>query len=298
MITLRTVNLSRLIPSFDASVKGASHERRMSRFLKEIQINPLEILRMIAVFLRLKKINKVGLIVDRTNWKRGEKYLNFLFIALKTKNWTIPVWVLPICEQKQGNHRLTQIESALDAILQIIPAEKIDYFLGDAEFGYLSRIELFQERGIPYIVRLKEKWNLASQGEDSRFIHQWFDGLPVGKSQTLVLTLGQTSGVSTAVTAKRLENGDLIIAAHSPEIRNPLHIYRSRWSIETLFRFLKTSQFNIESTGITDPFKLRNLMHILILCFLFILHQAQYLSSKFPIPIIIKPHGYPDKSFW
>ena len=78
----------------------------------------------------------------------------------------------------------------------------------------------------------------------------------------MVLTLGQTSGVSTAVTAKRLENGDLIIAAHSTEVRNPLHIYRSRWSIETLFRFLKTSQFNIESTGITDPFKLRNLMHI------------------------------------
>ena len=30
MIALRTVNLSRLIPSFDASVKGASHERRMT----------------------------------------------------------------------------------------------------------------------------------------------------------------------------------------------------------------------------------------------------------------------------
>ena len=81
----------------------------MSRFLKEIQINPLGILRMIAVFLRLKKINKIGLIVDRTNWKRGEKYLNFLFIALKTKNWTIPVWVLPMCEQKQGNHKTTCI---------------------------------------------------------------------------------------------------------------------------------------------------------------------------------------------
>ena len=151
--------------------------------------------------------------MDRTNWKRGEKYLNFLFIALKTKNWTIPVWVLPMCEQKQGNHRLTQIKSALDAILQIIPAKKIDYFLGDTEFGYLSRIQLFQERGIPYIVRLKEKWNLASQGEDSRFIHQWFDGLPKGKSQTVVLELGKTAGVTTALTAKRLEDDSLIIVS-------------------------------------------------------------------------------------
>ena len=90
---LRTVNLSRLIPSFDASVKGASHERRMSRFLKEIQINPLEILRMIAVFLRLKKINKVGLIVDRTNWKRGEKYLNFLLDLLHNLCLLLPGFV-------------------------------------------------------------------------------------------------------------------------------------------------------------------------------------------------------------
>ena len=93
MITLRTVNLSRLIPSFDASVKGASHERRMSRFLKEIQINPLEILRMIAVFLRLKKINKVGLIVDRTNWKRGKKYLNFLLDLLHNHCLLLPGFV-------------------------------------------------------------------------------------------------------------------------------------------------------------------------------------------------------------
>ena len=93
MIALRTVNLSRLIPSFDASVKGASHERRMSRFLKEIQINPLEILRMIAVFLRLKKINKIGLIVDRTNWKCGEKYLNFLLDLLHNLCLLLPGFV-------------------------------------------------------------------------------------------------------------------------------------------------------------------------------------------------------------
>ena len=98
------------------------------------------------------------------------------------------------------------------------------------------------------------------EGEDSRYIHKWFDGLPKGKSQTLVLKLGETTSVTTAVTAKRLEDGSLITLANSPKIRNPLRLYRSRWSIETLFRCLKTNPFNIESTGITDPFKLRNLI--------------------------------------
>ena len=298
MITLRTVNLNRLSQAFRSTVQDASHERTMSRFLKEIQINSLEILRFLRAFLNAKKINKIGLIVDRTNWKRGKKHLNFLFIALKTKDWTIPIWVLPICEQKRGNHSLAQLESALDEIFKVIPAKKIDYFLGDTEFGALNRIKLFQEKGIPYIVRLKEEWNWAFQGEERRYIHEWFRGLPVGKSRTLVLQLGEKAEVTTSVTAKRLEDGSLVILAHNSPKRNPLDLYRFRWSIETLFRSLKTNQFNIESTGITDPLKLRNLIHIIILCFLFVLDQAQYLFSKFPIPFIIKAHGYPPKSYW
>ncbi len=253
---------------------------------------------------------------------------------------------MPICEQKQGNHSLAQLESALEAVLKIIPAKKIDYFLGDTEFGALSRIKLFQEKGIPYIVRLKEEWNWAYQGEERRYIHEWFRGLPVGKSRTLVLQLGEKAEVTTSVTAKRLKDDSLIIVAHNSSKRNPIDIYRSRWSIETLFRSLKTNKFNrslakvgiltpgqekideepqctevhedsecifdepreqktsfpkgssIESTGVTDPLKLRNLIHIIILCFLFVLDQAQYLFSKFPIPFIIKAHGYPAKSYW
>ncbi len=71
-------------------------------------------------------------------------------------------------------------------------------------------------------------------GRRQRFIHLWFDGLPKGKSQTVVLELGKTAGVTTALTAKRLEDDSLIILAHSPEIRNPLYLYRSRWSIRPL----------------------------------------------------------------
>ncbi len=179
-----------------------------------------------------------------------------------------------ICEQKRGNHSLAQLESALDDVLKIIPAKKIDYFLGDTEFGALNRIKLFQEKGIPYIVRLKEEWNWAFQGEERRYIHEWFRGLPVGKSRTLVLQLGEKAEVTTSVTAKRLKDNSLIIVAHSLETKYPLRLYRSRWSIEALFRSLKTNQFNIESTVITDPLKLRNLIHIIILCFLFILDQA------------------------
>ena len=115
----------------DDCVRRSSQERSLSRFLEDIQINPLEILRLIAVFLKLKKINKLGWIVDRTNWKRGKQHLKEI----------------------------------------------------SSEARYL-----------------------ASQGEDSRFIHQWFEGLPKGKSQTVVLELGKTAGVTTALTAKRLED--------------------------------------------------------------------------------------------
>ncbi len=58
MITLRTVNLNRLSQAFRSTVQDASHERTMSRFLKEIQINSLEILRFLRVFMAIKKYKK------------------------------------------------------------------------------------------------------------------------------------------------------------------------------------------------------------------------------------------------
>jgi transposase len=66
--------------------------------------------------------------------------------------------------------------------------------------------------------------------------------------------------VTTSVTAKRLNDDSLIILAHNLLKRIPLDLYRSRWSIETLFRSLKTNQFNIESTSIAAPLKLQNLI--------------------------------------
>ncbi len=116
--------------------------------------------------------------------------------------------------------------------------------MGDTEFGALSRIKLFQERGIAYIVRLKEEWNCAFQGEEHRYIHKWFHDLRIGESRTLVLQLGEKAEVTTLVTAKRLKDDSLIIVAHATSIKYPLRLYRLRWGIETLFRSLKTNQFN------------------------------------------------------
>ena len=66
--------------------------------------------------------------------------------------------------------------------------------------------------------------------------------------------------MATSVTAKRLKDDIIIIAVHNSIKRSPLGLYRSRRSIETLFRSLKTNQFNIESTSIAAPFKLQNLI--------------------------------------
>jgi hypothetical protein len=120
------------------------------------------------------------------------------------------------------------IESFLEIILQVIPTKKIDHFLGDAKFGTLSRIKLSQKKGIPYIVRLKEQWNCPFQSEEGLFIHEWFRGLPVAKSLTLCLQLGEKTEMSTPLSAKRPKDGNQIIIAYNPETRNPLRCHRSK----------------------------------------------------------------------
>ena len=63
-------------------------------------------------------------------------------------------------------------------------------------------------------------WNWAYQGEERRYIHEWFRGLPVGKSRTLVLQLGEKAEVTTSVTAKRLKDDSLIIVAYNSTLRS------------------------------------------------------------------------------
>jgi hypothetical protein len=73
-------------------------------------------------------------------------------------------------------------------------------------------------------------------------------------------------------------------------------LYKERWQIETVFKALKTSGYNIEDTHLTDIERIRKLLALIMIAFVLAYKFGIYLSTLKPIKI--KNHGRKAFSFF
>ena len=66
--------------------------------------------------------------------------------------------------------------------------------------------------------------------------------------------------------------------------------YKQRWQIETLFRGLKSSGFNLEDTHVTDLERLEKLFSLTMIAFVWCYKIGDYLDENVK-KITIKKHG-------
>ena len=87
----------------------------------------------------------------------------------------------------------------------------------------------------------------------------------------------------------------IIIAFNKPE--NALQIYKDRWQIETAFRALKSSGFNIEDTHLTDLERIEKLFSIVMVAFAWAYVVGVFVNENVK-PIKILKHGKRAKSLF
>jgi transposase len=85
----------------------------------------------------------------------------------------------------------------------------------------------------------------------------------------------------------------IVISFNKPE--DALEIYKERWQIETAFRALKTSGFNIEDTHLTEIERIEKLFTLVMVTFTWAYLVGDYLH-RYIKPIPIKKHGNKAKS--
>ena len=61
--------------------------------MKEVTFNPMELARALLAFADVKSDEKLKLILDRTNWKFGENYINILCLSVVTPNGNFPLFL-------------------------------------------------------------------------------------------------------------------------------------------------------------------------------------------------------------
>lgn len=90
-----------------------------------------------------------------------------------------------------------------------------------------------------------------------------------GFSQLGYCQIGITEAHKSPVSALKTHDQEMVVLLHNERMENPAEIYLQRWQIETMFRAFKTSGFNLESTHVTMPDRLIQLMAVLVLAFCF-----------------------------
>lgn len=293
---VQEVSFERLASGFGIQVKQSSHLRRIQRFFSSYRLDTDLIARMLFSLLPTK--DSIGLALDRTNWKLGSANINILALGVIYQGIAFPILftMLP----KKGNSNSQERINLIHRFERLFPEVKIDYLVADREFVGQRWLRFLTEKKIPYHIRIKENFQVILPHkpkpvkvnrlftylkikEISHYPHQvHINGVPCFLSGCIVKS---QSG--------QPEYLYLISWDHPNEAGGR---YKKRWQIETMFKALKTSGFNLENTHLTALDRLEKLIMVVFIAFYWCYKAGIYRNKEQPIKI--KKHGYLAQSIF
>jgi len=295
LIKTKSVNSSEIATALNPCAKKESNQRRIENFFAHQDISHEVVALLILAILPTKKYR---ISIDRTNWKYGKTDINILMLCVNYIGIGIPVYWL--CLEKRGNSNTSERVELLDAFISLFGQKRIKYLLADREFVGEEWFKYLKKRKIPFYIRIRENFHLQDFDAKLR-VKFLFDRPRPG-----VYRGGRICGVKLNVVGRRLskkereeENEEMLIVVTNEPVGDPaetLKTYKQRWEVETLFRAYKRKGFNLESTHITDPGRIRKLVALLSLALVWCYKIGVKYDACYE-PIEVKKHGYKQYSY-
>ncbi|MCB1181732.1 MAG: transposase [Chlamydiia bacterium] len=162
---------------------------------------------------------------------------------------------------KAGNSNTAERIDLLHKFDKVFGFHRIRSLMADREFIGEKWFSMLNKHKIPYTIRIKEN-TLLPWGKETIPAKNLFGHL-IPKQARLVEK--QMYGSTVYFAGTRSKAGDLVIVMTNQKLKAEkiLSRYRNRWSIEELFRKLKTSGFHWENTHMTKSERLVTLLMIL-----------------------------------
>lgn len=187
---------------------------------------------------------------------------------------------------KAGNSNTSERIDLLVKFDKVFGFCRIQSLAADREFIGAKWIETLEKHQVPYYIRIKDNM-LLPWGNETIHAKNLFHHLTLKQTR---LVEKQMYGHTVYLAGIRSKKGDLVIVMTNQKLtaEKILSRYRKRWSIEELFRKLKTSGFHWENTHMKHSERLVTLLIILS----FALLIAFLMGKKDKIPWK-KTVGYP-----
>jgi hypothetical protein len=294
---VRTVCFEQCACAFDHPCHTASSLRRIQRFMADYLLNTDCIAR--AIFRLLPHKPPFRLAMDRTNWKFGQTNINVLTLAVVYKGVAFPVLFTML--DKRGNSHTQERIDLINRFIRLFGKTAIDCLLADREFIGYKWIKHLNDNEIRYYVRIRENFYVENPRTGKRMKASWlFADLQMNERRFLY-GIYRVNGELCYLSASKVKNKQglpelqIIISYNKPD--NAIDIYKERWQIETAFRALKSSGFNIEDTHLTDIDRIKKLFSLVMIAFAWCYVVGIFLHEN-GYPIRLKNDGKMTKSFF
>lgn len=277
IIKTQTICLWRLCEVIDIRAKVMSINRRLQRFVSEVKFDQAQIAKFLLQVCKVE--DEVYLIMDRTNWKLGETNINILMLALSFNGKGIPLfWKLM---DKRGNSNLEERMELLTKFKNAFPKIKIAGLLADREFiGEDWFVELTKMQ-IPFCIRVRNNFLIQKRYRMQKII-ALFRKLPI-TGVKLFRQKRKVLNVPLFIAGTKIRNNlnkvDYCIVVSNVNNENPLQEYWKRWQIENMFRNMKSSGFDLESTHVTKHDRLNNLLTLISIAYVWVVKIGDMIRS-------------------
>lgn len=292
---VQTVGFEKLATAFDSKADTSSSLRRIQRFMAAYLLDTNLISRLIFRLLPHKPPYRLAM--DRTNWKFGQQNINVLVIAVVYHGVAFPLLfkLLP----KFGNSNTHERIELIERFIHLFGSASLDCLTADREFVGEQWIKYLNNNRIRYYIRIRENFWVMQPHNGKQVKASWlFADLPLNGCRVnhrIVYVNNQLCYLSASKVRNKEGKPELQVVVSFNKPENAMEIYKERWQIETAFRALKTSGFNIEDTHLTDIERIEKLFALVMVAFTWAYLVGDYLD-KYIKPIPIKKHGNKAKS--
>lgn len=295
LVKVQTVNFNRLANSFEANVKSDSSLRRIQRFFANYFYDIDLVARLI--FALIPKNQKYGLSLDRTNWKIGETNINILVLGVVNDGLAFPI--LFTMMPKFGNSNCHERIEIMDKYNDLFGFETIDFLVADREFIGKDWLNYLNFNNIKYHIRIRDNFDVYKTKNGKKLKPKWFfSRLKLGQfahHPKIVYINKIACYLSASVIKSKTGKPEyqFIISFSNPS--ESKECYKKRGQIETMFKALKSSGFNIEKTHLQDIERLQKLVSLVFIAFVWCYKVGIYIDLY---EQKIKKHGYRAKSLF